>query len=1016
MRRTFWVFVTAVLATFLLTTGTAEAAKSITAPDMGERVGLHTSMVLDGNGYPVAAYCAGMYPGFYSYCSGDLKILRCDNTTCSTNSIASIENVGLGGGYASLVLDSNGYPVVSYYQNGLGGSALKLLHCGNANCTAGNSIQSIESSAFRVGLYTSLALDGSGNPVVSYYDQTNGDLKVAHCNDANCDPAVPEGNGAESKTTPDSGGDVGQYTSLALSGGKPLISYYDAANGDLKVLNCGNANCTSGNSITSPDTANNVGAYTSLALSFGNPVVSYYDVTNGDLKVLLCGNPDCTGETFTLSLDTAGAVGAYTSLEMDGYLPVITYYDLDNGDLKVLHCGSTDCLEDNSIISPDTTGNVGQYTSVAVSAGNPVVSYYDVDHGSLKVLRCGNANCTSGNTATTADTGGDVGWYTSLALDSSGYPVITYFDYSNEDLKVLHCGNANCTSDNSITSPDTAGTVGEFTSLVLDGSGNPVVSYYDRTHNYLKVLHCDDPNCAPGGDSITSPDTAGGEFTSLALDGSGKPVVSYYKPLPSGDLKVLHCDDVNCSGNESGNITSPDTANDVGTYTSLKLDGSGNPVVSYHDTTNMDLKVLHCDDVNCSGNESGNITSPDQAAGVGLSTSLALDAAGNPVVSYWQSSLGDLRVLHCDDVNCSGNESGNITSPDTANNVGLYSSLKLDGSGYPVVSYYDYTNGNLKVLHCDDVNCSGNESGNITSPDTPGDVGRYTSLRLDSQGNPVVSYYDKANGDLKVLHCDTPNCTVPASYPPAGTDEMPVSLHFANVWLDEDDNGVPETNVGAATFSGTGKFSRGTPYPSGGYNTIDTAITSMVLTGTVHGYQVTIKAGTEQELSASLGKIREQTPGTLYPADTWFDLFFEVDSADPLYDKLWNCNGQSVRLNGVTMAIPAAGVDYLVPSCPLAPPPASCAVACQGGGLLGDGEVMPMSPMRMCTGYDPAGNAIWVSVGGIAEWPGTAAGPDSLADSSAGSGFNYTALGAALGAVAVALAAGAWFARRRWTR
>ena len=60
-----------------------------------------------------------------------------------------------------------------------------------------------------------------------------------------------------------------------------------------------------------------------------------------------------------------------------------------------------------------------------------------------------------------------------------------------------------------------------------------------------------------------------------------------------------------------------------------------------------------------------------------------------------------------------------------------------------------------------------------------------------------------------------------------------------------------------------------------------------------------------------------------------------------------------------------------------------------------------------------SGNAI-LGVGGIAEWPGTAAEPDSSADSPAGSGFNYTALGAALGAAAGALAVGAWFARRRW--
>jgi len=227
-------------------------------------------------------------------------------------------------------------------------------------------------------------------------------------------------------------------------------------------------------------------------------------------------------------------------------------------------------------------------------------------------------------------------------------------------------------------------------------------------------------------------------------------------------------------------------------------------------------------------------------------------------------------------------------------------------------------------------------------------------------------------------------------------------------------------DAGAATFAGTGKFARGTPYVSGTYNTIDTEVLSMVLTGTVYGDQVTVKAGTDWGLAASTGKIREQTPGTLYPADTWFDLFFRVESSDSKYNGTENC-AQAVRFSGVTMAVPATYVEYLVPSCPLEPPPASCVQGCGEAGFLAASE-MPdqvldeMNEQRFwCT--KPSGNAI-LGVGGIAEWPGTAAGPDSSADSRAGSGFNYTALGGALAAAAAVavLAAGAWLARRRWAR
>ncbi len=368
-------------------------------------------------------------------------------------------------------------------------------------------ITTVDDPANDVGQYSDMAIGTDGLPVISYFDVTAGTLKVAKCADAAC-------SGTPTITTVDDPPIyiVGRYTSIAIGvDGLPVISYYDQTAGALKVAKCQNAACAGAfaliTTVDDPD-FNDVGLSTSIAIGAdGLPVISYHDETDSGLKVAKCANAACTGMPTSITIidGLANRLGGWNSIAIgaDG-LPVISYYDQGASALKVAKCANTACTGTPTSITsvddpPGNAPNVGPYNSIAIGADSlPVISYRDDTADSLKVAKCTNAACSGAATITTVDGPfgilNPVGDFTSIAIGADGLPVISY--HGGGGLKVAKCANAACTAATITTVDDPTNTVGRIgTAIAIGADGLPVVSYHDGTAGTLKVAKCGTRSC-----------------------------------------------------------------------------------------------------------------------------------------------------------------------------------------------------------------------------------------------------------------------------------------------------------------------------------------------------------------------------------------------------------------------------------------------------------------------------------------------------------------------------------------
>jgi hypothetical protein len=334
-----------------------------------------------------------------------------------------------------------------------------------------------------------------GCPAISYSDYTNGSLKYA---------LATTSTGADAAdwsqvVTVDVVGDYIAYTSLAVVGGCPAISYADQTESDLKYARSETstgASASDWTQIVTVSATDNSGSDNSLAVVDGCPAISYmyYSVSSSSLmyaRAMTSTGGSPSDWTQIVTVDGPGDISGLTSLTVVDGCPAIAYRDSGTDDLK--YARATTSTGSNSgdwtqVFKVADCGTGANWLSMAVVDGCPAISY---KNSGLWYAR-----------ATTADGGSAADWTQVVCIDSGLYadtslaviddhPAIAYWDISDHDLMYATASTSTGGSPADWTefmAVDRDGDTGYMPSL-KQVDGQPAIAYYDCTNADLKYAY-----------------------------------------------------------------------------------------------------------------------------------------------------------------------------------------------------------------------------------------------------------------------------------------------------------------------------------------------------------------------------------------------------------------------------------------------------------------------------------------------------------------------------------------------
>jgi hypothetical protein len=441
--------------------------------------------------------------------------------------------------------------------------------------------------------------------------------------------------------------------------------------------------------------------------------VSYSDWINHNLKYSYQDDAGWHIQT----VDASGEVGRSTALVVDanGYAH-ISYHGA-NGLTHAYQDGSGWHIE---IIDANGTGQ-----SLALDGdGYPHVGYYDLTLDDLKYAYRDGSGWHIEVIHPELHAGSGAGL--SLALDTDGYPHITCrSSYEGGSVGLMHVYGGSCGWQVELID-------GEYgadynSSMDINDEGYVHVSYQGGSSDGL--VHAYQTSTGWYSETVDyAGDGSSYEFTSLALDGDGYAHIAY-QIESSHDLWYAYQD---ASG---WHLQRVDRYGWILGDTSLVLDGRGDPHISYYELNNEELRYAYR---GAAGWSLQALESGDNA-GQYNSLSIVEESIG---IAYYMNEM--LNYYHLGTVH--------IVDWSSTEDVGRWVSLALDSTGHPHISYCgDYAGSvcqELKYAYFDF------DDWHVENVDTIGDVGRYTSMAVDDDNDPHISYHDESNGTVKYAYQD----------------------------------------------------------------------------------------------------------------------------------------------------------------------------------------------------------------------------------------------------------------------